>query len=144
MSTNTRLMDATPDQVWEVLADGWLYPNWVVGATRMRDVDEGWPAVGTKLHHSVGSWPLMLDDTTEVLESVPGSLLKLKARAWPAGHAEVTLRIQAQGGRTEVIMEENATGGPAALMPKILQDPPLKWRNAESLQRLAFLCEERP
>ncbi len=69
VSTNTRLMDATPEQVWKVLSDGWLYPLWVVGATRMRDVDEGWPAVGTRLHHSVGSWPLMLDDTTEVLES---------------------------------------------------------------------------
>ena len=40
MSINTRAVDATPDQVWQVLADGWLYPLWVVGASRMRDVDE--------------------------------------------------------------------------------------------------------
>ena len=46
MSENTRVVAATPDQVWRVLADGWLYPLWVVGATRMRDVDEHWPAVG--------------------------------------------------------------------------------------------------
>ena len=51
-----------------MLSDGWLYALWVVGAARMRDVDEGWPAVGTRLHHSVGTWPLLIDDTTEVLE----------------------------------------------------------------------------
>ena len=27
-----------------MLADGWLYPLFVVGASRMRDVDDDWPA----------------------------------------------------------------------------------------------------
>jgi hypothetical protein len=27
-----------------VLHDGWTYPVWVVGASRMRGVDPGWPA----------------------------------------------------------------------------------------------------
>lgn len=30
MSTTARTIEATPDQVWDVLADGWLYPLWVV------------------------------------------------------------------------------------------------------------------
>ena len=72
MSTTTRTVSATPEQVWEVLADGWLYPLFVVGASRMRDVDESWPAVGARLHHSVGTWPLLIDDTTEVLEVEEG------------------------------------------------------------------------
>ena len=46
MSTRSRTIKATPERVWSVLADGWLYPLFVVGASRMRDVDEGWPAVG--------------------------------------------------------------------------------------------------
>ena len=33
MTRTTRTIEATPDQVWAVLADGWLYPLWVVGAT---------------------------------------------------------------------------------------------------------------
>jgi hypothetical protein len=136
-------MDATPDQVWGVLCDGWLYPLWVVGASRMRGVDDTWPAVGSQLHHSVGAWPLLLDDTTESLECRPGSMLVLKARAWPAGHAHVTLRLRPQGDRTEVVIEENATGGPAALVPRLLQDPPLAWRNVETLRRLALLAEGR-
>ena len=38
MSTRSRSIKATPAQVWSVLADGWLYPLFVVGASRMRDV----------------------------------------------------------------------------------------------------------
>ena len=49
MSVNSRTIRATPEKVWEVLSDGWLYPVWVVGATRMRDVDASWPQVGAKI-----------------------------------------------------------------------------------------------
>jgi hypothetical protein len=143
MSTTRRVMQAAPDQVWAVLADGWLYPLWVVGATRMRDVDDHWPAPGARLHHSVGSWPLILDDITEVVESTPGLRLAMKAHAWPAGRADVTITLQPQGADTEVVMEEQASAGPGALVPQVLQDPLLDRRNTESLRRLAFLAERR-
>jgi uncharacterized protein YndB with AHSA1/START domain len=143
MSVNRRLLHATPEQVWSVLTDGWLYPLWVVGASRMRDVDEGWPAVGSQLHHSVGSWPLLIDDSTEVLECVPGSLLRLRARAWPTGEAEVVIRLEAAGTETEVVIEEDAARGPARLVPKPMRDVPLGWRNVETLRRLAYLAERR-
>ena len=143
MSTNTRLMHATPDEVWSVLSDGWLYPLWVVGASRMRDVDDAWPQPGAKLHHSVGTWPLLLDDETESIECTPGSMLKLHAHAWPAGRATVILRLRPQGAETEVSIEEQATAGPGALVPRLAQDPMLSWRNTESLRRLAYLAERR-
>src|SRR3954453_17132443 len=100
MATNTRRMKATPQQVWDVLADGWLYPLWVVGASRMREVDADWPQVGAKLHHSVGTWPLLIDDNTEVVAMVPGLSLTLHARARPTGVAEVVLRLEPQGTST--------------------------------------------
>lgn len=143
MSRNTRLVHATPDEVWSVLADGWLYPLWVVGASRMREVDDHWPEVGAQLHHSVGSWPLLIDDTTEVLEAVPGSLLRVRARAWPGGEAEVLLRLEASGSETEVVIEEDAVTGPGRLVPKPLRDVPLAWRNVETLRRLAYIAERR-
>ncbi|WP_122818084.1 SRPBCC family protein [Nocardioides pantholopis] len=144
MSTTTRVVDATPEKVWSVLADGWLYPLWVVGASRMREVDESWPEPGSRLHHSVGTWPALIDDFTEVLDATPGSMLRLRARAWPAGEAEVVVRLRPLEGRTEVVMEEDATAGPARLMPKPLRDPQLHWRNVESLRRLAYVAERRP
>ena len=143
MSTNTRFIDATPDQVWSILADGWLYPLWVVGASRMRDVDDHWPEPGALLHHSVGTWPVLLDDTTEVVDSVPGTRLTLRARAWPSGAAAVTLQLRPNGTGTEVVIEEDAESGPATLVPKVLRDPPLRWRNVETLRRLAYLAERR-
>jgi hypothetical protein len=143
MSTNTRLVHATPEHVWQVLADGWLYPVWVVGASRMREVDDGWPAVGAQLHHSVGTWPLLIDDSTEVLDATPGLMLKLKARAWPTGEAGVTIRLTPVGTETEVTIEEDAVSGPARLVPKPARDVGLAWRNTETLRRLAYLAERR-
>jgi uncharacterized protein YndB with AHSA1/START domain len=141
MSTNRRMIDASPARVWEVLADGWLYPSWVVGATRMREVDDHWPQVGARLHHSVGVWPLVLDDTTEVLESVPEQHLHLRVRAWPSGEGEVHLRLSAVGAGCEVEMVEDAVAGPARFVPGPLRQPPLLWRNTEALRRLALLAE---
>ena len=143
MSTTTRSVSATPEQVWEVLADGWLYPLFVVGASRMRDVDESWPAVGAKLHHSVGTWPLLIDDTTEVVEIEEGKRLLLLARGWPAGQAHVDISLQPDGDATVVTIVEDATAGPGLLVPKPLRDVQLHWRNIETLRRLAFVVEGR-
>jgi len=143
MSRNTRVINTTPDRVWAVLADGWLYPLWVVGASRMRDVDDEWPAVGSRIHHSVGAWPLLIDDNTEVLACEPGHLLEVMARTWPAGEARVTLRLTEIGGSTEVVMEEDVESGPARVVPQPLRQPMLSWRNVESRRRLAFLAERR-
>ena len=143
MSTITRVVEATPDQVWSVLSDGWTYPVWVVGASRMRDVDADWPEVGSQLHHSAGVWPVLVDDSTEVLECTPGSMLRLRARGWPAGEAEVVIRLRPQGSSTEVVIEENTVSGPASLIPKLVEDPLMDWRNTETLRRLAYVAENR-
>jgi uncharacterized protein YndB with AHSA1/START domain len=143
MSRNTRVIKTTPDRVWAVLADGWLYPLWVVGATRMREVDDTWPEVGAKIHHSVGVWPFVLNDDTEVLECEPQRRLKLRARGWPPGEADVVMQLNAVDEGTEVVMEEDITAGPAKVVPKPVRAPMITWRNSESLRRLAFLAERR-
>ncbi|CAN5414805.1 SRPBCC family protein [soil metagenome] len=143
MTINTRVLATTPERIWDVLSDGWLYPLWVVGATRMRAVDAAWPDLGAKIHHSVGVWPAVLDDDTEVLECEPGRFLRLRARGWPLGEAEVALRLTAQGAGTLVAIDEKAVSGPGALLPGPLKAVSIKIRNVESLRRLAFLAEGR-
>jgi len=138
-----RTIHADPGQVWAVLADGWLYPSWVVGASRMRDVDESWPAPGSELHHSVGVWPLLLDDRTEVVGSVPQEELRLRAHGWPAGAAEVLITLEPTGDGTEVTMREDAVAGPAKLIPMPVRQVSVIPRNREALRRLAFLAEGR-
>jgi uncharacterized protein YndB with AHSA1/START domain len=143
VSTTSRSLAATPEQVWEVLSDGWLYPLFVVGASRMREVDDTWPAVGSRLHHSVGAWPLLINDTTEVLEVEEHRRLLLLARGWPAGQAHVEISLEPTGSSTLVTIVEQATAGPGALIPKPIQDVQLHVRNVEALRRLAFVVEGR-
>jgi uncharacterized protein YndB with AHSA1/START domain len=142
-STVQRVLLAPPEEVWDVLCDGWLYPLWVTGASRMREVDDGWPAVGCRLHHSVGSWPLLVDDTTSVVAQEPRRRLVLQARAWPAGEATVDLRLAPDPRGTLLTMVEDASHGPGALVPGLVRRPLLTWRNRESLQRLALVVENR-
>lgn len=138
-----RVLKTTPQRVWDVLADGWLYPLWVVGASRMREVDESWPAAGSRLHHSVGVWPALLDDLTEVTDAEPLQLLALSAHGWPFGEASVRIILDGQGAHTRVTIEEDAVSGPGKLVPLPLRAPGIQWRNVETLRRLAFIAERR-
>lgn len=144
MTQVERVIGTTPERVWAVLADGWLYPVWVVGASRMRDVDDSWPEAGAKLHHSVGVWPALIDDDTEVTASRPRQELELLARAWPTGEARVRLLLTASGAGTRVVMEEDAVSGPGRLVPGPMRAPAIRWRNTEALRRLAYVAEHRP
>jgi hypothetical protein len=136
-------INATPGSVWRVLADGWLYPLWVVGASRVREVDDTWPQPGSRIHHSVGLWPAVLNDETEVLQSVEERLIELKAKAWPGGEATVTLQLRGRGPGTRVQIFEDVTGGPGRFVPRPMRAPVLSWRNHECLRRLAWLAERR-
>ena len=138
-----RWFNCSPEQVLAILHDGWTYPVWVVGASRMRDVDDGWPAPGTKLHHSFGVWPLVLDDTTEALEFQPGRRLVLEARGWPVGKARVDITIKADGDGSLVSIDEDITDGPAMLVPEPIRVAGIDLRNRETLRRLAYLAESR-
>jgi hypothetical protein len=114
---------------------------WVVGASRMRDVEEGWPAPGTRLHHSFGMWPLLLDDTTEVLGIEPGQRLVLEARGWPVGKARVDISVKADGDGSLVSIDEDVTDGPAKFVPEPVRVAGIDVRNRETLRRLAYLAE---
>jgi uncharacterized protein YndB with AHSA1/START domain len=140
----SRTVNAPPEAVWAVLADGWLYANWVVGASRIREVDPRWPATGSRIHHSVGVWPLLIDDHTEVLEVVENSEILLLARGWPVGEAHVRLRLRAErANHTSVKITEDVTAGPGKLIPKAARQLLIGPRNKETLQRLALLAEGR-
>ena len=143
MTENVRTIDAPPQAVWDVLADGWLYPLWVVGATRMRAVDQDWPAVGSRIHHSAGVWPAVVDDNTEVKAVEPLKRLALRAKGWPLGEANVVIELEAAGAGTQVTIHEDAAEGPARFVPWIIRAPMLKWRNTETLRRLAYVVEGR-
>lgn len=143
MSITKRLTTASPQDVWNVVADGWTFSSWVVGASRLRAVNAAWPAVGSRLHHSVGTWPALIDDHTEVLECEPGRRIVMQARIRPVGEASVELVLEPDGSGTLMRITEDFTRGPATLAPKAARDAGLHVRNVETLKRLAFLAERR-
>jgi hypothetical protein len=139
-----RMVPVSVEQVFETLADGWLYACWVVGASHIRGVDPHWPQVGARIHHSVGLWPFTVADTTEVTAVEPPYLVELNARLWPFGAARVRVELnELEPQLTRVRMIEHAVRGPAALTPKPAQELLLAPRNRESLARLADLAVGR-
>ncbi len=137
-----RTIDASAHDIWAVLSDGWAYASWVVGTARIRGVDSGWPQPGTRIHHSFGVWPGLIDDNSEVLSADPPRELLLIARGWPAGEAHVHLTLTSQGSaRTRVRLVEDVMTGPARLVPGPVRQALIMWRNTETLRRLAYLAE---
>lgn len=117
MTAVTRYINASLDAVSAVLGNGWLYPAWVVGASRMRSVEAAWPCPGAVIHHSVGVWPVVLNDTTTMTWWAPPNHAALQARGWPLGEADVTLDIRSHDKGFMVRMDEDAPRGPGTLIP---------------------------
>jgi NAD(P)-dependent dehydrogenase (short-subunit alcohol dehydrogenase family)/uncharacterized protein YndB with AHSA1/START domain len=145
MARNRVHIDAAPGEVFAVLADPCRYPDWVVGAAGIRDQDEGFPEVGSRFHHKVGSWPVGLEDHTEVLEVDPPHRLVLKAKARPLGTAMIALHLQESAGGTELLMEERPGDRLTSLViGNPVADTALRVRNAEALARLKRVVEGAP
>ena len=133
-----RTVQASPQQIFAVLADGWTYSDWVVGTVHIRDVDAQWPQVGARLHHKAGPWPLSLHDSSTVLAVETDRLLKLRAGLWPLGSAvvEIVLDPLADGRGTRITMKEDFEAGPLLWARNKINDLVLHRRNIESLRRL--------
>ncbi|MEU4380938.1 SRPBCC family protein [Micromonospora echinofusca] len=135
------MIEAAPEQVWAVLADGWTYSDWVVGTAHVRDVDDAWPRVGSQLHHKAGPWPFSLHDSSTVLTCEPQRRLVIRAGLWPAGEAIVVFTLEAAGtGATRVRLGEDFAAGPLRWVRNKVNDLVLHQRNKETLTRLADIA----
>ena len=141
--TATRDTTATRQRVWDVIADGWTYSQWVVGNSRMRAVDKNWPAPGSTIQHSIGAWPLVIDDETVAEKSEPEGELVLLAKTGPLGSQRVTLRLSDIPNGCRVEMSEAPASGPMNLLPDRLAAVALDIRNRECLWRLENLAKHR-
>ena len=172
MVTVEREIKASAEAIWNVLADGWLYAAWVVGASRMRAVDPRWPATGAVLHRLVQT-PADLESAnpnllhgavnggtaqlfqqlvfrpvtglgraeTVVKASVPQRELVLHGKARPLGEVAIRVQLEPRPSGCLVILQEDAVGGPMALIPPLVRQLMIRPRNTEALRRLAYLAE---
>jgi Polyketide cyclase / dehydrase and lipid transport len=142
--TVTRDISATRQRVWDVLADGWNYSGWVVGNSRIRAVSSNWPAPGTRILHSIGTWPAVINDETVVEHAETGYELVLLAKIRPAAKARITMRLSdTPAGGCRVEMSEVAVSRPLRWVPHSVQLVGVAPRNRECIWRLAMIAERQ-
>lgn len=141
MSHTCREFRATPAEVFAVLADPTTYPDWLVGASEIRDHDPEWPAVGSKFHHLVGIKPFVMADSTEVVSVEPDRSLRLHVRARPFVSAVATFTITGGTAGCVVCIEEEPTLRIVGNLVRPLLDPIIHLRNHRSLRRLGEVLE---
>ena len=141
MATVSCSIKAPPNEVFAVLSDGWAYSNWVVGTSHVRAVEAEWPAVGSRLFHATGVWPVLLRDETEVAEISPDDRLVVIARARPMGEARVEMTFAADPAGTRVTLIESPVKGFGRWIHNPLNEALLVRRNIEALARLTALVE---
>ncbi len=139
MAVNEIYIEAPPGPVFDLLASGRRYAEWVVGAKRIRAVDDSWPQPGSRFHHAVGIGPFTIADSTKVLRFDRSGRIVLEARVRPFGRAEIELVVEPDGAGSRVRMSEAPIGAPDVL--KRLLEPVIYSRNAEALRRLKELSE---
>jgi uncharacterized protein YndB with AHSA1/START domain len=139
---STRI-NASRNAVFGVLSDGWKYSNWVVGTSHMRAVGDAWPAVGSKLYHASGAWPLVTRDETEVTAAEPDRKLAMIARGGPLGTADISIELEDDGAGCRVTMHETPSSGPGRWLHGRASEALLVRRNTEALARLAAVAERR-
>ncbi|HEX5595985.1 MAG TPA: SRPBCC family protein [Micromonosporaceae bacterium] len=144
MAVVEQVIAAPPQRVFDILADGWSYSDWVVGTVHIRDVDDTWPQPGANLYHQAGPWPLSLQDKSTVLVCEQPHRLVLRAGVWPLGEATVSFTLRPVGAAgTHVTVMEDFTAGPLHWAHTRLNDLLLRQRNREALRRLADIATRK-
>ena len=141
MSVTETRVDASPDAVFDVLADPGSYAHWVVGSSKTREVDGPWPDPGATFHHVQGAFGVGLKDTTSVIDSNRPRQIVLEVRARPFWVGKVEMRLRPSGDGTHVTMIEYPVGGFVKPLHNPVLDRLLHLRNVECLRRLRKLAE---
>jgi uncharacterized protein YndB with AHSA1/START domain len=132
---------ASPEEVWAVISDPTTYPDWLVGAQRIRGVDPSFPEPGSEFRHSVGATEgATVDDRTEATRADPPHRLGLEVHAGPF-RADVELLVLPSPKGSEIRFSERPKGAWLAVTPVLR--PVLHARNAESLRRLERRLEQQ-
>ncbi|MER7722083.1 SRPBCC family protein [Streptomyces flaveolus] len=143
MAVRHRLIKTTPQAVWEVLADGTRYADWVVGTSSSSPKRGQWPQVGAAIGYEVCIGPLRLHNETVVRRCEEGTALELEAIAGPLGTARIAIELRPWGEQCLVIVDEHPLRGAGGLLHNMGVEAMIQLRHRAMLARLARLCEDR-
>jgi hypothetical protein len=127
--------------VWDVLADGNRYAEWVVGTSESRPVRGQWPRKGAALCYEVRLGPVHLSNETVVRRCEDGVCLELEAKAGMLGTARIAIELRPWGEHCLVIVDEHPLQGAGGRLHNVGFEALIQLRHRAMLARLARLCE---
>ncbi|MGW7297498.1 SRPBCC family protein [Streptomyces sp. NPDC054829] len=141
MAVRHRLIRVSPDKVWDVLADGNRYAEWVVGTSESHPVEGQWPRTGAAIRFEVPLGPLRLSNETVVRRCEEGVALELEAHAGALGTARIAIDLRPWGEHCLVIVDEHPLRGAGGMLHNVGFEALIQLRHRAMLARLARLVE---
>ncbi|MDK1348563.1 SRPBCC family protein [Streptomyces sp. 378] len=141
MAVRHRLIRVPPSAVWDVLADGRRYAEWVVGTSESHPVRGQWPRTGAAIHYEVRLGPARLENETVVRHCEEGTRLELEANAGVLGTARIAIELRPWGEHCLVIVDEHPLMGAGGRLHNVGFEALIQLRHRAMLARLARLCE---
>ncbi|MGV9253859.1 SRPBCC family protein [Streptomyces sp. NPDC003697] len=142
MAVRHQLIKTDPGTVWDLLADGNRYAEWVVGTASSRQVRGNWPEVGAAIAYEVRLGPARLTNTTVVRRCVEGSVLELEANAGWLGTARIAIELRSWGEYCLVLVDEHPLQGTGGTLHNAGVECLIQIRHRAMLGRLAQVCEK--
>ena len=142
MAVRHRLIKASPDRVWAVLADGSRYAQWVVGTAASQPKDGEWPQESASISYQIRLGPFEVGNETVVRRCVEGSVLELEANAGPLGTARICIELRKWGEYCLVIVDEHPLQGTGGALHNLGFEALIQLRHRAMLARLAKTCED--
>ena len=96
----------------------------------------------SRILHSIGTWPAVIDDETVFESCITGEELVLLAKIRPVAEARITMQLSDIPGGCRVAMTEIAVSAPLRSVPDSVQLTGVAPRNRECTWRLAMIAEE--
>ncbi|OXS34967.1 SRPBCC family protein [Streptomyces sp. XY006] len=141
MAVRHHLIRVPPSAVWDVLADGNRYGEWVVGTSESHPVRGHWPHKDAAIRYQVRLGPVRLDNETTVRHCEEGSRLELEAHAGALGTARIAIELRPWGEHCLVIVDEHPLRGAGGRLHNAGFEALIQLRHRAMLARLARLCE---
>ncbi|MFF7446610.1 MULTISPECIES: SRPBCC family protein [unclassified Streptomyces] len=141
MAVRHRLIRVAPSAVWDVLADGHRYAEWVVGTARSEPVRGKWPQTDAAIRFEVRLGPARLVNETVVRRCEEGAALELEAHAGALGTARIAIELRPWGEQCLVIVDEHPLQGAGGRLHNVGFEALIQLRHRTMLARLARLCE---
>ncbi|WP_030245865.1 MULTISPECIES: SRPBCC family protein [unclassified Streptomyces] len=143
MAVRHRLIRVSPSAVWDVLADGTRYGEWVVGTSESHPVRGQWPHKNAAIRYRIRLGPVQLDNETVVRHCEEGTHLELEAKAGALGTARIAIELRPWGEHCLVIVDEHPLRGAGGRLHNVGFEALIQLRHRTMLARLARLCEDK-